>query len=56
MTIEQATAIMKPTKTMPRAAPRPVAAVGKVGHQEGERIGERAPGQDVGEREAPDLP
>jgi len=33
---------------------RPVAAIGKVGDQEGERIGEGAPGQHVGERQAAD--
>ena len=33
---------------------RAVAAVGKVGDQEGEGIGEGAPGQDVGQRQAAD--
>ena len=34
---------------------RPVAAIGEVGDQEGEGIGEGAPGQDVGQREVADA-
>ncbi len=45
---------MKPTNTTPPREQRPVAAVGEVGHEEGDRIGEGAPGEDVGQRQAAD--
>jgi hypothetical protein len=35
---------------------RTIAAIGEVGHQKRKGIGEGAPGQDVGQRQAADLP